>query len=320
MTNETYQVVLLRMISLALLLSIVSCVPKKPVQTKTSIYASPLKIVSRNEWCKELGYQESEIHSLYISPFIGCPFIDADVSGIQTRLMFDTGTSRGFMITNQAPSIPYSVVQHGEELNADGSYRGPSDSIHVDSINILGKRFKDVTGTLADWRMFSSAPFEGTLGLDFFLDRRITLDYLTGNIAVSTKPLPDMANGERYLVLDLVDGPEQHGHNLYARAVVNGRKAIVYFDTGYSHSWIDPGFANHLTATETTGRYRVLRQKVPVELAGQTILLSDVREDSIRRGPGFDFPVALALGSDFLTHFIVTIDLRSKKLVLARAR
>lgn len=320
MPNETCQVVLSRALSFALLLSIVSCVPKKPAQMKTSIYASPLKIVSRSEWRKKFGYQESEVHSLYISPLIGCPFIKADVSGTQTRLMFDTGTSRGFMITNQAPSIPYTVIRHGEELNADGSHRGQSDSIHIDSINVLGKRFKDVTGTYADWRMFSSAPFEGTLGLDFFLDRRITLDYLSGNIAVSTKPLPDITNGGQYLVLDLVDAPEQHGHNLYACAVVNGRKAIVYFDTGYSHSWIDPGFVNHLTATETTGRYRVLRQKVPVELGGQLILLSDVREGPIRRGPGFDLPVALALGSDFLTNFIVTIDLRSKKFILARSR
>ena len=56
-----------------------------------------------------------------------------------------------------------------------------------------------------------------------------------------------------------------------------------------------------------------------MELGGHTFILDDLRESQVRRGTGFDLPVALALGSDVLSRFIVTIDIRVKKLILAVA-
>jgi hypothetical protein len=55
----------------------------------------------------------------------------------------------------------------------------------------------------------------------------------------------------------------------------------------------------------------------PMELGGSTLILDDLRESPIRRGTGFDLPVALTLGGDVLSRFIVTIDIRARKLVLA---
>ncbi len=52
---------------------------------------------------------------------------------------------------------------------------------------------------------------------------------------------------------------------------------------------------------------------------GRTFVLNGLREDSIRRGPGLEQPVALILGSDILSHFVVTVDLRVKKMILALA-
>jgi hypothetical protein len=49
-------------------------------------------------------------------------------------------------------------------------------------------------------------------------------------------------------------------------------------------------------------------------------ILNDLREDSVSRGTGFDVPVALVLGSDVLSRFVVTIDIRAKKLILALAK
>ncbi len=304
----------------ALLLAPVSCAPKKSARGTASIGSSPLGITSHDEWRKELGYKGTEVRPLLIHPVTGCPFVDVDVSGIRARFMVDTGCGQGFLLTDHASPIPHTVIRPGKQLNADGSLRGDSRIIRVDAIDVLGKRLTNVVGAYADWRMFSTEPFDGAFGLDFFLGERFTLDYLSGEIAVSASPLPDLAGRERYLVCDLLDAPENQGRILYVAGVVNGRAATLYLDTGYSHSWIDPGFSGSLPFTEGPGRYRVRRQKVPVELGGKAFLLNDLREDSIRRGPGFDPPVGVVLGSDFLSEFIVTIDIRSGKIILARAR
>jgi hypothetical protein len=185
-------------------------------------------------------------------------------------------------------------------------------------MSVLGKDFRNTMGSLSDWRMFSSEPFNGTVGLDFFLDRRVTLDYRSRKVGVRPSSVSEKLDNKRYISIDLVQPPTSQGNILYARARVNGREAIVYFDTGYSVSFIDPSFAEGLARVERQqGRFKVSRQHVPVELGGRTFIIDEVREDAIRRGTGFDTPVALVLGSDVLSHFIVTIDARAKRLILA---
>jgi hypothetical protein len=167
--------------------------------------------------------------------------------------------------------------------------------------------------------MFSSEPFNGTVGLDFFLNRRLTLDYRSRRVGVTASPLPEKLDRKRYLSVGLVEPPKSQGHILYARARVNGREAIVYFDTGYNVSFIDPAFAEGLARVERPGKFKAFCERVPMELGGHTFILDDLRESRVRRGAGFDLPVALALGSDVLSRFIVTIDIRVKKLILAVA-
>jgi hypothetical protein len=302
-----------------IVLCVLGCVLIARGQTvKTSVASTELEPTSLAQWSRDLGYNASDIYPLIFGP-TGCPFVNVDLSGVKIALMLDTGTAGGFVITTQAPSIPHRVEERHEELNADGSHRGESLGIRIDTISVLGRVFKDVAGSLSDWRMYSSVPFNGTVGLDFFLDRRLTLDYRSRTVGVSAIPLPEKLDPRRYLCIDLVDAPESHGHLPYARAVVNKRKAIVYFDTGYSVSFIDPSFVEGLDSVERPGRFKIFRKAVPFELGGQKLILDELRESPVKRGPGFDLPVALALGSDFLSKFVVTIDVRARKLILALA-
>jgi hypothetical protein len=156
-----------------------------------------------------------------------------------------------------------------------------------------------------------------TVGLDFFLQRRLTLDYRSLKVAAATSPLPEKLDPKRYLSLALIEPPKSQGHILYSAARVNGRDAIVYFDTGYNVSFIDPEFAPGLPYVERSGRFKVFRQRVPVEFGDRRFNLDEVRESPIRRGVGLSLPVALALGSDVLSHFAVTIDVHAKRLILA---
>ena len=294
-----------------------------PVSTaqaiKASVASAPLKPTSSSQWLRDLGYRETQLYPLSLSG-TGCPSVDVELAGVKETLLLDTGMARGFLVTDHAPPFPHRLEQADDELNADGSHRGRSQGLRVETISVLGETFKDRGGALADWKMFSSSPFDGAVGLDFFLGRRISLDYHAGKAGVTTAALPRKLARERYLCLDLVDPPAEQGHILYTRAKVNHRDAIVYLDTGYNVSFIDPSFAEGLERVERPGKFKVFRQRVPVELAGRTFLLDDLRESPIERGGGFDQPVALTLGSDVLSRFIVTIDVRAKKLILALAQ
>jgi len=302
--------------SLATVLSCASFAADQMI--KAAVVSTTLESTSFRRWSQDLGYQETQLYPLTLGAS-GCPFVGLDVSGIKLPLMLDSGTARGFVITNQAPSIPHRVEERIEELNADGSHRGESFRIRVETVSVLGEVFKNVAASLSDWQMFSSEPFNGTVGLDFFLDRRLTLDYQSRRVGVTASPLPEKLDRKRYLSADLVEPPKSQGHILYARARVNGREAIVYFDTGYNVSFIDPAFAEGLPRVERLGKFKVFRERVPMELGGHTFVLDDLRESQVRRGTGFDLPVALALGSDVLSRCIVTIDIRAKKLILAVA-
>jgi hypothetical protein len=285
---------------------------------RAAVVSTTLETTSFPQWSRDLGYRETQLYPLTLGA-TGCPLIEVDVAGVKVPLILDSGTARGFVITTSAPAIPHRVEERSEELNPDGSHRGESWSIRVETVSVLGQVFKNVAGRLSDWRTFSSEPFNGTVGLDFFLDRRLTLDYRSGKVGVTASPLPEKLDRKRYLYIDLIEPPKSQGRILYARARVNGRDAIVHFDTGHNVSFIDPDFAQGLARVERPGKFKVFREQVPLELGGQPFLLDELRESPIRRGTGFDLPVALTLGSDVLSHFIVTIDIRAKKLILALA-
>jgi hypothetical protein len=285
---------------------------------KASLLRTSLETTPAGQWPGELGYERDQLYPLDISD-LGCPFVDVEISGVKLPLMLDTGTARGLAITTAAPPIAHQAERRGEELNADGSHRGESLRIRFESLSVLGETFKNVTGTLADWKLFSSSPFNGTIGLDYFLQRRITLDYRSRQVAVTGLLLPERLDPDRYIVADLVQPPASQGHILYAHARVNGRESVVYLDTGYNVSFIDPAFSEGTVRIERPGKFPVFRRRVPLVLEGSEFLLDDLRESPIRRGDGFDLPVALTLGSDILSHFIVTIDIRSRKLILAVA-
>jgi hypothetical protein len=312
--------VIRRYLILTSITAVLSGAPSTASQTvKATVVSTTLEATTLQQWSKDLAYHKSQLYPLTLNA-LGIPFVGVDVSGVKLSLMLDTGTARGLVITNNAPPVPHRIEERMEELNADGSHRGESFRIRVERMTVLGKVFRNVAGSLSDWRMFASEPFNGTVGLDFFLDRRLTLDYRSRKVAVSTSPVPDKLDDQRYVSIDLIEPPLTQGNILYVRAKVNGREAIVYFDTGYNVSFIDPDFAEGLARVERSGKFKVFRERVPLELGGRKFILDELRESPVRRGTGFDLPVALALGSDVLSHFIVTIDIRAKKLILGVSR
>jgi hypothetical protein len=202
--------------------------------------------------------------------------------------MLDSGTASGPVITDHAPAIPHRIEERHEAPKADGSHRGESMAIRVDAMSVLGKTFLDGSGILADWRMCSSEPLDGAVGLDFFLDRRVTIAPPTSH-HIFSMPEPEST--------------DEMPSSISIPATTCPSSTRV--------------FAEGLARSERPGRSKVFRKAVPPELAGHRFVLDDLREDPIRRGAGFDLPVALAIGGDVLSHFVVTIDIRARKLILA---
>ena len=112
---------------------------------KAGVVSTTLEATSEAQWPQDLGYQKTELYPLVLSA-LGIPYADAEISGVKVSMMLDTGTSRGLLITTSAPAIPHRVEERGEELNADGSHRGESQSIRVEAISVLGEVFKNVEG------------------------------------------------------------------------------------------------------------------------------------------------------------------------------
>lgn len=304
--------------SFAIAATIVSCASVATCQTvKASVVLSTVDGTTPQMWLKDLGYSREQVYPLsFTTP--GCPLIEVDISGVKMPVMLDSGTAHGFVVTDHAPPVPHRIKQRLEELNADGSHRGESFQIAVDRMTVLGKVFEKTSGGLSDWRMFSSEPFNGTVGLDFFLDRRFTLDYKFAKVAVSASPLPEKLDHKRYAYLDLIDAPRSQGNVLYARGRLSGHDVLVYFDTGYNVSFIDPQYAGDFARiVRAGGRFSVFREGVPLQLGGHTFVLNELREDAVKRGAGFELPVALVLGSDVLSGLITTVDVRARKLVIA---
>ncbi len=136
---------------------VLSCAPSAAGQTvKATVVSTTLEATTFPQWSQDLGYHRNQLYPLILDA-LGLPFVEVDISDVKLSLMLDSGTARGFVITNHAPSVPHRVEERTEELNADGSHRGESFRIRVERISVLGKVFRNVAGSLSDWRMFSIA-------------------------------------------------------------------------------------------------------------------------------------------------------------------
>ena len=84
--------------SLATVLSCASFAADQMI--KAAVVSTTLESTSFRRWSQDLGYQETQLYPLTLGAS-GCPFVGVDVSGIKLPLMLDSGTARGFVITNQ---------------------------------------------------------------------------------------------------------------------------------------------------------------------------------------------------------------------------
>lgn len=263
------------------------------------------------DWIAGPGYDANEVYPLTMSP-TGCPQVGVRLNGEPLQLVFDFGCGKGFQATTAVQDrLHCQVLESTHTYHADGSIRGTVQRIRVDSLEVCGMQYKDQEGTLSDWRIFSSLPYEGLIGLEYFAGHRFTLDYRRGKLGVTTKPFPlTLRESSAYSVVEMPEPPGWHKYGVYTPGKVNGVECMIHIDTGSSHTTIDP-----VVLTDPEHGSKRLTE-VPVSIGGVEFRIKDFRVGQIKHPSEYTRPIRMGLGSDFLKHLVITVDRTEYKNLL----
>ncbi len=275
-------------------------------------------LATDSSWVYDLGYQEDEVHPLTFSwpGDRSVPQVPVTLGDKTVDLFFDTGCGVGIFLTNTLENqVRYTLLGTSEALNRDGSHRGWNKLIRLAEIEVFGATHNGVQTIMSDWRMYSSEKFNGAIGLAYFQDRVVTLDYVGRRIAIGSNPI-DYAqlDQDKYIVLPLRRSTDpMQVHLPFFEAEYNSEPVIVYLDTGKNHSYIwNP---------ESRGSIGAKPEKysdVPIKIGSLELELKDMVEvGSIAQAEGLPFPTVIEMNSDQIwkNRLLVTLDLIDHKII-----
>ena len=277
--------------------------------------------IKGSSWVEDLGYEGFEVKPLTFH-FTGdrsCPQVSIAAGNAEHELIFDTGCSIGLLLTNvMEDKIPHTLVRQVESVNRDGSHRGWMKQVRVEQIGVFGKTFREIETSMSDWSMVSSAEYNGNIGLAYFKNRTVTLDYAGQRIAVSGSPI-DYArlNQELYTVLPLHHSTSKGEEDLiFFQAEMEQKPVTVFLDTGKNFSFaLDPDCG--YTAAEKPSGFI----DIPVRIGKMELVFKDVaRINSMEQADGLPYPTMLELNSDQIwkCRLLVTIDLIEQKIIFRK--
>lgn len=214
--------------------------------------------------------------------------------------------------------IGYTLIDKVEELNRDGSHRGWSKRIVIDGLNVFGREFNQIRTSIANYNLFSSEKFNGTIGLEYFQSSVITLDYAGRRIAVGSSPIDyEILNHDKYIVLPLLKTSDTSQEHLpFFEAEYQGQPIMVYLDTGKNYSYV----LNPNSQTTTADKPANLID-VPVKIGDMPLVLKDVAEiNHLAQAEGLPYPTTIELNSDQIWKcgLLVTFDLFEQKIIFRR--
>ncbi len=262
-------------------------------------------------WIRDLNYQESQIHDISIGLLNPCPSIPVKIDDNEVELLFDTGNGAGIFITTALEGkIDYEIAGKTTELNADGTYRGEGKSILLKSVNVFGEEYSNAIASLIDWKMHGFFKNNGGIGLGYFKNKVVTLDYKNKKIAVSSKALDyNKLQKDKYWVIPLISSDLSNEKELlFFEGEVNGEKSTIYLDTGSTRSFIN------LEDTKDA--------ELGVKLGNKTYKFNrnKLKYDEIGFKDKFKYPLRFAINSDLLksNHFVIIIDKIQNNIIISQ--
>lgn len=165
--------------------------------------------------------------------------------------------------------------------------------------------------------MYSSSPFNGSLGLHYFQSKVVTLDYEGHRIAVSSHPIDYSKLPDDYVVLSLYRPTSTGQESLpFFEAELNDEPIMVHLDTGKNYSYI----------YNAEGQYSMSEKPskfcdASLKIGGEDLILFDIAEvNDMAQAEGLPYSTMIELNSDQIwkNHLLVTFDLIAQKIILRK--
>jgi hypothetical protein len=246
------------------------------------------------EWAEGFAYDSTEIYPIYVGED-GSAFVAATFGGEPLALMFDTSQSSGLLMTdNLVAQMGLQVMEQDSDDEDDLGVR-----YRLPSFTAFGRQWEDQVVQPA-----SEQTYNGSIGPQFINGSRFTLDYGKQLLAVSESPLPENLIGENVVPMEHSD----HSMLPVVRGWVNDEEVLIELDTGSRQTVIDMFLARKLglDPDDTMHIPEVIIGTYTFEVKSAASGLLPVSDD-LRR---------IRLGSDVLSHMILTVDYISESVAI----
>lgn len=251
----------------------------------------------------------------------GVPAVEAKINGQGPFvLLVDTcGMGTVHPDDDLSRKLELPVVGQVEASDGSGGATRQLDAIRVDRLELGGAVFEGMIGPTHDYaREGGRDKVDGALGIHTFAEGLVTIDFPQRKLRIERGELPP-ADGKE--VFDLVDSESLP---MIDWKLAGDEPVRTHVDTGNMGGLaVSPQVAERLKFAgelQTIGEARTITSRSAVKQGR----LSDV----LRLGKHafaqpqvsvMDFVPGANLGSEWLQHFAVTVDLRNARLRLARA-
>ena len=252
-------------------------------------------------------YPEEGKYSLTLHEVFNEPEIMVDFNDNKYPLVFDFGNRGNLVITTALnDSVKYSITDTVNTYTHDGKIIGQVLNIDIASFILFGQTFQNEKATMMDWSMTSSASYNGLVGLNYLKGKCFTLSYQKKEIAISTKTIIPRLPADSYCSIPL-ETYNYHPYGVHFRGSVNGRDAIIYFDTGRSITQINRNLVlSNRIVSDKSGDYYEGTVNIVFGTLSFDIYFPRISEPRLIKES--NLPVGIQVGSDILRYLLITID------------
>lgn len=253
-------------------------------------------------------YNQDEIIPITLHEEFKIPEINVKFGDDVIPLFFDFGNNGNILITNAvSENLTFIVEDTVPTYTPDGKVRAIVYDIVLQQFELLDSVFINEPAILADWSVFSTSPTNGIVGLKYFQNKRFTLSYRDGILAITDDTIQENYFTERASMLP-IQVFENHPYGVYFEGKVNGQRVLIYFDTGKSHSKLNQNlFQDSKIVSDKSGSFYA--DTVSIHFGNHHFEMYYPRVGGINRSTdSSDLLVGMEVGSDILNQFLITID------------
>lgn len=265
--------------------------------------------------------RSAEVHEVPLRFYGTRPAVEVRVNG-QGPFLFLVDTGAGGPPARADASLVQrlSIARLGRTESADaGGSAAAIDQVRLQTVEIAGLTFTGVDALSRDYGAQSYLPkIDGILGLEFFREWLLTIDYGRGSLRLEKGELAKV-DGASILALELIDG------NPYVAARIGKLPIKLLLDTGNIRALDLPSSSLRTLRLASFPRHAGNSSSVSGTVPLREVQLADalVIGELVFPKPEVTFADDFKeanLGSTLLQDTVVTVDLRNRRVSLVRSR